>query len=732
MVVRSFSSRELLAIAMFMGFSASIIQVLLIREILTQCRGNEFIIGIIYASWFLGIYAGAAIKPSNDGSGPARRLSLSVFILPVLAAVSVYSSHLLQVVFTRTAGTFYSFSSELLIAFLFTLPVSFFVGLFFPSLVSLMSSEAGAKSGGTVFCIESLGSFAGGVIFSFILVDRINPLGIISILALPALFIVFRRRSRLLLASGIIPVLLIIFSGSIENRIIAYTWNRTHTGSLMQYSRTKFETVAVESSPDGVSIYGDGIFMYNLPDRYESRGIFHMAQSLREERKKILLSGSGPGTLLHNLLKADIDTLCYCDPDPALWQILLPYVKKFYPEAESYKLLVPGVELKHYLKNSSEKFDLIISIQPEPENIMINRFYTKEFYSLCREHLYDRGILVTAIHGFSDYMSAEKRNYIASIYKAFTGEFPAHLKTSGEIIYLAGAKGEGILTADPELLVSRYGESEPVMRHLFDRELTENFSPDELMMFFEKTQLQYFDSVIIPASENISPDSDLKPGAYWRNIILSAFREQSVLYAVIGSYYVLPAAILLISVIALINVRRRHGPAQMINGALIYIVGFISISTMLVMVLLYQNSGGIVYHQISLINALYMLGLGAGSFLFNRRSILKLHGIFLCTGTILLLIYTLTLYESSLLFWALILLLSFMCGGAFTVLFRRSRSDCYGTASVLGSMDNFGAIAGSLFTVLLLVPIAGIQITIIFNVLLIIPAYALCFAGAEA
>lgn len=143
---------------------------------------------------------------------------------------------------------------------------------------------------------------------------------------------------------------------------------------------------------------------------------------------------------------------------------------------------------------------------------------------------------------------------------------------------------------------------------------------------------------------------------------------------------------------------------------------------MLILVLLYQNSSGIVYHHISMINALYMLGLGIGSFIFSRKYAVKLPYLFICLGITMIFIYALTIYESRVLFWTIIPIFSFLCGAVFPVLFSYSSVDYYASASVLDSMDNFGAIAGSLLTVLLLVPLIGIQFTIMMNAALIIAA----------
>ena len=61
-----------------------------------------------------------------------------------------------------------------------------------------------------------------------------------------------------------------------------------------------------------------------------------------------------------------------------------------------------------------------------------------------------------------------------------------------------------------------------------------------------------------------------------------------------------------------------------------------------------------------------------------------------------------------LLFWALLVVFSFLCGAVFPALFASAGPDApLESASVLDAMDHFGAIAGSLLTVMMFLPHPG-------------------------
>jgi len=731
--LKPLTRRNLLLIAFAMGFSSALAQVLLIRELLTIFRGNEFIIGIIFAAWFLGIFLGAILNPHAITEILERRVRTSLICLPLVLMLSLYITHFLPLLIPRTIGTFYSIGTELLLSLLLTLPISFLIGFFFPPLVSLTAGEDRERSGGNIYFIESLGAFTGGVLFSFLLIDYFNPLQIVSLLLIIALLLMGLQSRGMLIALLTPPLLLLTFSGTVEKNLFEQLWNRTHAGKLIAYERTKYQTVYLESIDGQINVYGDGIFYYTLPDRYSARSIFHLVQSVRrEEHKKILLLGTGPGSIPYNLQKTDIAEIHYFEIDPDLWRIVQPYQKSFYRRGEERaKMKVINQDLRHFLQEQPETYDIMICFPPEPENIMLNRFYTREFYALCREHIRPRGIIITSLHGFSNYLSRDLKRFMASIYKSFRSEFPHHLKTSGETMYLIGAVEPDVLPESVEQLIDTYRTKYSTLPGAaLEGEITENFSPDELKMLFEKTQLEYFDRAVIPLIPGTEENLDLKPRGYWNQILLSAFQEQSTLYTLLREFTFFPGLSLIITLLILVIIQRRHGIRQLSNGIIIYFIGFISISTMILMIILYQNFTGIVYYRISLINALFMLGLTGGSFAFNRIRRKSLPLLFLMLAISLAAIYLYTQMRNEAIFWILIFSFSFFCGSVFPTLFTgMGEGDFHINASVLDSMDHFGSIIGSLLSVLFLLPLTGILGTLFTNMTIaLITAVALLLA----
>jgi hypothetical protein len=86
--------KYVLVSTLYFGFASAIVQVLFIRELLSVFRGNEFIIGMIFSGWFIGIFLGARINPAAGADVLRGRISFSLIAFPLVSFALVYFAHL--------------------------------------------------------------------------------------------------------------------------------------------------------------------------------------------------------------------------------------------------------------------------------------------------------------------------------------------------------------------------------------------------------------------------------------------------------------------------------------------------------------------------------------------------------------------------------------------------------------------------------------------------------------
>lgn len=711
-------------VAFYIGFASAIGQVLLIRELLTIFRGNEFIIGIIFTGWFLGVFFGARLNSIASHTVLEKRVVVSYIAFPIVLLLFVHFVHLIPLFFRKTAENFFPLTAEFALSFFFTVPVSFFVGYFFPPLVTLYAQHAKEKSGGIIYLVESFGAFVGGILFSFVFIEVLNPLSICAILIAFAVCIYIalfgKRKIGFLL---LIPLLIFYYSADIEQALFRYVWNRTQASTLLRYDRTKYQTIFLGYNDQQISVYGDGVLYYTIPDRYEIRPLFHFIQALRNGKKneELILFGSGPGSLPYNLLRTDISTLAYFEIDPKLYRTIEPYRIRFYKTGpEDNRLAVIAQDIRYFLKNSQERFHMIICFPPPPHNANLNRYYTKEFYSMCKNRLKPEGIFITSLSGFSSALETEQRDYLASIYRSFSSVFPYHIITSGDVMYLVGVNGDSSIL-NPEKIINNYAKRLQALKNMpIERSIIEDFSPSELSILFEPTRIEYFQNTVVRTASVINENTDRLPYAYWRYILHSAAKERSLLYVLLKNYEYFLFLLLLATVLVHLLVLKKHGIMQCVGGFLIYAVGMVSMVGIVIMIILYQNFYGVVYYRISLINALFMLGLTLGSLIatkFNIRSLSKVKfGILSSLACLFIFIHT----QNEVIFWLVLIAFATFCGIVFPALFSMlSRDDYQTTASNLDSMEFFGSIIGSVGTTVIL-PIVGVEALLIAVMVLLI------------
>ena len=131
---------------------------------------------------------------------------------------------------------------------------------------------------------------------------------------------------------------------------------------------------------------------------------------------------------------------------------------------------------RRFLSETKDKFDVIVVDVPDPQTAQLNRFYTVEFFRLARAHLAPDGLFATQLRSSEETISPDLAEFLRSIRRTLGEVFPYQAAIPGETIHFFGAAEPGVLTRDPQLLVSRLRE-----RHLATQYVREYFIPYRMM-----------------------------------------------------------------------------------------------------------------------------------------------------------------------------------------------------------------------------------------------------------
>ena len=154
------------------GFSAVVAQTLIVREALALFSGNELISGVLLCFWLIWAGIGSIIFSSfRLKAEPERIYAILLILLFVLQIFSLCFVRIAPRIFNLPVGEIIDLFRIVLIAALTLAPICMVIGALFPAASRILEPER-------VYFLEGLGAFAGGILFSFLLVTLLHPFGI--------------------------------------------------------------------------------------------------------------------------------------------------------------------------------------------------------------------------------------------------------------------------------------------------------------------------------------------------------------------------------------------------------------------------------------------------------------------------------------------------------------------------------------------------------------------------
>ncbi|MFN3467582.1 MAG: spermidine synthase, partial [Candidatus Brocadiales bacterium] len=433
----------LLAAVVLIGAQATMAQVILVRELLVVFYGNELCLGVILGTWLFGVALGAGlgakvIKSSKQyavGSmQKAMPTAATTFLFLILALCltlpgQVVAIRLLRFVVHVPYGQHISILTLLLSSPLIIMPFSFVVGFIFPFSAQVFKgfTRGAATDIGTVYVLESLGSLAGGVVFTFVLAPRVSSFHamglldsvVLTNLLLLSIFVGARRTVPLLLSGIFLSIALwLIVSGdisSVEDFFVRKRWESLNPGiELVASADTRYQNIVLgwQGSPrltketGQYSVYCSGQHVFSFPNPYEYGPIAHLVLLEHPAPRKVLLIGGGVGGLLSEMLKHPLEEVHYVELDPKLLGITRAYLPQGERQAlEDARVKVFYLDGRHFVKQGGRatpdrgryKYDIILINMPDPSTASLNRFYTLEFFREVKALLNPQGVLVTSV-----------------------------------------------------------------------------------------------------------------------------------------------------------------------------------------------------------------------------------------------------------------------------------------------------------------------------------------------
>jgi len=631
----------------FVGCYATIAQVLIIREFLVVFFGSELCIGIILGTWLFGVATGAVTGGKIAGRFK-NHLSAFIIVLVLMCAIlplELVLIRVLRLILNVPAGQYIPMLSLLFSSICIITPFSFTIGLNFPIGCKVIRgfTRVSAADIGFVYILESIGSLIGGLLFTFVLITRFQPLTItlifICILLLNLYLMLqsfdkgFSKKAGSLVCLSLFFVTVILLVSGVVNRVDNYfinvRWRSANPDiKLLESIDSRYENIVIGVRDNQFSVFGNGQYNFAFPEEYENAQIAHLVMTQHPDPKRVLLIGGGMGGLIREMLKHPIEELDYVELDPALTESIKKYLLPEEKEALTDKRVkIFHADGRYYVKRAKaeKKYDLIFVNIPDPSTAFLNRFYTVQFFQEGNDILADKGVFAIEISSAVNYMGEEVGNYTGSIYQTLRSVFPYVIISPGQTNYYFASNSYDTATFDIRTLTNRYVERGVKSEYFSEYVFNTLLQPEMVKSVADK----------IESRKELIVNTDAKPVTYFLNLMLwdklTGSKWGGILQWLKNSHvktFLIPVFIFIVCRFAYVTVFRRSPDVQQrFNSiAAIATTGFAGMALEIILIFAFQNIYGYVYESIGLIIAVFMFGLALGGGTSNRLILQRTSG----------------------------------------------------------------------------------------------------------
>ncbi|ENH96944.1 spermidine synthase [Gracilibacillus halophilus YIM-C55.5] len=328
-----------------------------------------------------------------------KHLILSfIYIEFFVAFIGGFSSFLM---FAITAYS--SSGTDAFFLYAVTLIVGALTGIELPILIR-KANEIGVtlqKSTARVLFSDYAGGLIGGLLFVFLLRPQLGIVktaffvGLINLTVALVIIWLFRKEIHKkwihAMMGGFIGLLLLL--GLFFGQSLAQSFEqKLYKDPIIHMEESEYQKIVLTKDREDIRLYLDGSLQLSSIDEYRYHEVLvHPTMSAAKEPETALVLGGGDGMAVRELLKYDsLQDITLVDLDPAV--VELATSNDHLLNLNQGSLTDEPLTIKHrdafeFLEDTDAWYDVIIVDLPDPNDESLNKLYTKEFYSLVRNHL---------------------------------------------------------------------------------------------------------------------------------------------------------------------------------------------------------------------------------------------------------------------------------------------------------------------------------------------------------
>jgi spermidine synthase len=415
------------------GFISSSIQLLLIREMMNIAGGYELITGTFLGSWLIGSALGSSIA-GRSALTDIKRINLVFSLSPL---VSLLLLLFLSRVFLNPGET-PSFLISIIYTLLVLVPFCLVSGFTFVKLILISGSEKKFVPGKS-FSIETAGGIASGIAISLLTSGVLNTYQLILIIIILAnayvlltFFIADKVKFSAKILISVLITLIILFNPDTYFRQVLLPGIKITESHDTPYGNiTKGDYKGEEST-----YYNHRLLSYKNDVAEREENIHYaMLQCILPE-KVIVISGSLKSHL-PELLKYPVRKIVYIERDPALAKS-----EDYSIDSLPADIIIANTDAFSYIRNYKESVDAILHLIPPPSTLLLNRYYTTEFFAEVKKRLNPGGVFMCSPGPSDNYLNKESINLYSSVFNSLSAVFKNVIPITGNKLYFIASDKE--------------------------------------------------------------------------------------------------------------------------------------------------------------------------------------------------------------------------------------------------------------------------------------------------
>jgi len=318
------------------------------------------------------------------------------------------SASFLYAVFATNSGEYYYYLAMIAI----TLSLGICIGLEIPLLMRIVADRSElSKALSDVFSIDYLGALIASLAFPLLLLPTLGVvrtaflMGVFNILVAMICLQLFRSRlsprwtRRLWWASG--AVMLIMVGGTVLSAdFLRFFEQRLYEDFIIYRHQTTYQRIIMTRNNSDLRLYLDGNLQFSSRDEYRYHEMLvHPVMSAARSHETVLILGGGDGLVVREVLKYDdVQQIILVDLDPAMTDLAREnlILRDMNQDAlDDPRVIVINADAYRYLEESDDLYPVVIIDLPDPNNEGLSKLYSREFYTLLRQHIPPDGAFVT-------------------------------------------------------------------------------------------------------------------------------------------------------------------------------------------------------------------------------------------------------------------------------------------------------------------------------------------------